>query len=248
MKKLFFLMIMPLSAWAQSNEELFQKAIELRSEHKEKEAMPVFEKLLKSDSGNVGYLTNVSNCYSIAGNDKKEEKERMHCFHTAVYLAEKAIKLNPSYADAHFTYALALGRINEFASPKQQVASAKTIKTEAEKAVSLDPKLAAAHHIQGRWHREVAGFGAVEKIAINMLFGGVPNGGSYEAAIESFQKAIKAEPKYILHVYELANTYYKMKNYPYAKAWLKKAMEMQPHCEDDAGALKKCSELKKKME
>lgn len=239
--------VFSLQYFSQTNEELFREAVELRNLHKDKESLPLFEKLLKSDSNNVSYLTNVSNCYSIAGNEKKDEKERMKYFNSAAYLSEKAIKLNPEDADAHYTYAQALGRINEFASPKQQVASAKVIKTETEKAITLDPKISGAHHIMGRWHRTVAGFGPVEKLAINMLFGGVPEGGSYEAAVESFQKAIKVEPKYILHIYELANTYYEMKNIPFAKAWLKKAMEISPGCADDADALKKCEELKKKL-
>lgn len=248
MKKLLFLILLPVFCFSQSSEELYRKAVDLRTLHKDKESLPIFEKLLKSDSNNVDYLTNVSNCYSVAGNEKKDEKERMKYFNTAAYLSEKAIRSEPNNADAHYTYAQALGRINEFASPKQQVASAKIIKIETEKAIALDPKISGAHHIMGRWHRTVAGFGAVEKLAINMLFGGVPEGGSYEAAVESFQQAIKAEPKYILHIYELANTYYEMKNYPFAKAWLKKAMEMHPDCDDDADALKKCEELKKKLE
>lgn len=248
MKKLLSFILLPSFCFSQTGEELYQKAVKLRILHKDKESLPIFEKLLKSDSNNVSYLTNVSNCYSIAGNEKKDEKERMKYFNAAAYLSEKAIKSDPNNADAHYTYAQALGRINEFASPKQQVASAKIIKTETEKSISLDPKISGAHHIMGRWHRTVAGFGAVEKLAINMLFGGVPEGGSYEAAVESFQQAIKAEPKYILHTYELANTYYEMKNYPFARAWLKKAMEIRPDCDDDIDALKKCEELKKKLE
>lgn len=247
MKKLFFLLFISSSCFAQTNDELYKKAMELRALHKDKESFPIFEKLLKSDSNNVAYLANASNCYSIMGNSMKAEADRMKFFNTASYLAEKAVKLDPNNADAHYAYAKALGRINEFASSKQKVAASKIIKTEADRSVALDPKIAGSHHILGRWHRTVAGFGTVEKLAINMLFGGVPEGGSYEAAVAAFTEAIKIEPKYILHVYELANTYYEMKNIPFAKAWLKKAMDIVPDCDDDVDALKKCEELKKKI-
>lgn len=247
MKNLLILILVSAKCFSQSSNDLYFKALELRKTHQDKASLPLFENLLRTDSANVNYLSSVSNCYAVIGNEKKSEGERMKYFHSAAYLSEKAIRLDSNHADAHYTYAQALGRINEFASPKQQVSAAKIIKTETEKAIALDPEISGAHHILGRWHRTVAGFGAVEKLAINMLFGGVPQGGSYEAAIASFQRAIKAEPGYILHWYELANTYYEMKNYAFAKAWLKKAMEIIPDCDDDKDALKKCEELMSKI-
>ena len=241
-----------LNSSAQSNEELYQKGLKAKTAFKYDEGLSVFQTLLKSDSGNVNYLAGASYFYSKCGLRQTTEENKTKYYKTAEYLANKAIKADNNSAEAHYVYALALGRINENASSKQKISNAKLIKTEVDMAIKLSPKFAAAYHILGRWHRTIAGFNPVEKLAINTLFGGVPQGGSYDAAIEAFQTAIKLEPFYILHYYELALTYYErdadIKDKAFAKAWLKKALELPLVTPDDPENKKKCEELLKKVE
>ncbi|MBK5284542.1 MAG: hypothetical protein JJE25_04010, partial [Bacteroidia bacterium] len=147
-------------------------------------------------------------------------------------------------------YALALGRINEYASTKQKIANAKVIKTEAEAAIRFNPKHAGAYHILGRWHGTIAGFNAFEKLMINTMFGGVPEGGSYDRAIECFAKAAELEPDYMLHQYQLAESYHERENKnddTYAKAWLRKAMLLPLKNDEDKNTLAKCKELLSKL-
>lgn len=85
---------------------------------------------------------------------------------------------------------------------------------------------------------------------INTLFGGVPEGGSYDKAIEYFAKAVESEPGYMLHIYELAVSYHERGNKNdnvYAKAWLKKAVTMPARSEDDKVTLVKCNALLKEL-
>ncbi len=249
MKKLLFIIsiITSISAIAQNNEELYAKAYKLKLEYKYKEAFPMFQKLLKSDSSNVNYVQYGSYCYSKYGFFYAPETEKMKYYLTAEYLAKKAIKINENSADAHFVYAMALGRINENASSKQKITNAKLIRTQVDRAIALNSRLAGAYHILGRWHRTIAGFNAVEKVMINSFFGGVPPGGSYQDAIKSFMTAISIEPKYMNHQYELAQTYYEMGKELEAKMWAKKALEITPSNEDDNKAKKDCEELLKKL-
>jgi tetratricopeptide (TPR) repeat protein len=214
----------------------FQKASALRHEKKWEESFSIFRRLLLADSTNIEYLTNTSYLFCKVGNLKQGEAERQSYFKRAEYLSLKAIALQKTSAQAHYTYALALGRINENAPSKQKIANAKLIRTECEEALKYDPKLAAVYHILGRWHRTIAGFNFIEKAAINTLYGGVPGGGSYEAAIENFSKAIQLEPNEIIHKYELAETYAERDNKGddvLANVWFKKVIEMQPTDEDD---------------
>ncbi len=250
MKKLFIAVcavITSVSVIAQSNDEQYAKANKLRIEYKYKEALPMFQALLKSDSNNVNYLQYSSYLYSKYGFFYAPEAEKMKYYQTAEYLAKKAIKVNEASADAHYAYAMALGRINENASSKQKIANAKLIKTEADRAVALNPKLAGAHHILGRWHRTIAGFNSVEKLMINSFFGGVPPGGSYEDAVKSFMTAISLEPKALTHQYELAQTYSDMGKDIEAKLWAKKALEITPVSDDDKKAKTECEALMKKL-
>ena len=232
---------------AQTNEDLYSKGYKLKMEYKYKEAFPIFQTLVKSDSSNVNYLQYASYCYSKYSYYYVPEASKMSYYKTAEYLAKKAIKIKEASADAHYAYAMALGRINENASSKQKIANAKLIKSEVDRAIVLNPKLAGAYHILGRWHRTIAGFNAFEKVMINSFFGGVPPGGTYPDAIKSFMTAISIEPKYMNHQYELAETYYEMGKTVEAKLWAQKALEITPSNDDDIKAKKDCEELLKKL-
>jgi regulator of microtubule dynamics protein 3 len=251
MKKIIFAitaLILCQGVFAQTaNEDLYSKAYKLKTEYKYKEAFPLFQALLKADSNNVNYLQYASYCYSKFGYYYAAEADKQKYYKSAEYLAKKAIKLNEASADAHYVYAMALGRINENASSKQKIANAKLIKSEADRAIALNPKLAGAHHIRGRWHRTVAGFSSIEKAMINSFFGGVPEGGSYDDAVKSFMTAVALEPKYMNHQYELAQTYYDMGKKVEAKLWAQKALELTPTNDDDIKAKKDLEALLKKL-
>ena len=252
MKKLFIIpiiigVIASLSGFAQANEEQYQKAYKLKLEFKYKEAFPLFQTLLKSDSNNVNYVQYASYCYSKYGFYYAPEAEKMKYYKTAEYLAKKAIKLNEASADAHFAYAMALGRINENASSKQKIANAKLIKSEVDRAIALNPKLAGAYHILGRWNRTIAAFNSVEKIMINSFFGGVPPGGSFDDAVKAFMMAVSLEPKYMNHQYELAETYHEMGKDADAKVWAQNALKITPSNDDDSKAKAECESLLKKL-
>jgi tetratricopeptide (TPR) repeat protein len=233
---------------AQTNEEIYAKALKLKDERSFKEALPYYQRLLKSDSLNVDYLAGASLCYSQTGFlTMPTEAEKMKYFRIAEYLSKKAIALNNNSAEAHYTYAVAVGRINENGSTKQKIACAKLIRTEADLAVKLNPRLAGAHHVLGRWHKSIAGFSAIERMAVNALYGGL-QAGSYEEALKAFTNAILAEPKYKMHMYELADTYYQMGKKAEAKVWVTKMLSMPNYNEFDRDADVKGNTLLKKLQ
>jgi tetratricopeptide (TPR) repeat protein len=236
-----------LSAVAQNSELEYQKAYKLKMEFNYKEAFPLFQALLKTDSSNVNYLQYASYCYSKYGFLYAADADKMNYYKTAEYLAKKALKLKETSADAHFSYALALGRINENASSKQKIANAKLIKTEVDRAIVLNPRLAGAYHILGRWNRTIAGFNGVEKIMINSFFGGVPPGGSYDDAVKAFMTAVSIEPKYMNHQYELAETYHEMGKDADAKVWIENVLKITPSNPDDIKAKADAEALLKKL-
>ncbi len=252
MKKIIFLLIIfSAKVFAQTSDTQFQQALALKNQNKFEDALPLFQQLLKSDSGNVDYLTNTSFLLNKLGNRQKEEAVRQDYFHRAEYFARKAIAVDSKNAEAHYTYALALGRINEFASSKTKIANAKVIKTECDLALKLNPKHAGTYHILGRWHRTVAGFNFMEKAMINTFFGGVPEGGSYKDAVDCFSKAVLLEPDYMLHKFELAETYYERgegDDNILCKIWCKKVLEMTPKDADDKDTMEKAGKLLKKVE
>lgn len=244
----FTFLVLCLCSMAQTADEQYAKALKLKSEFNYKEALTLFQKLVKQDSAQVNYLTNASFCYCKAGYFFAPEAEKQTYYKSAELLSKKAIQKNNNSADAHYTYAMALGRINENASSKQKIANAKLIKSEVDKAISLNPKLAGAYHILGRWHRTIAGFNMIEKAMINSFFGGVPPGGSYEDAVKAFVTAIGIEPHAMVHQFELAETYHEMGKDIDAKVWAKKALEITPVSPDDKKAKTDCEALLKKLD
>lgn len=250
-KKFCLLFLISVHAFGQNKDEKYEQALKLKNENKIEEALPLFEQLLKNDSSKIEYLFNLSFLMSKLGNRQKVERVRQAYFQRAEYLAKKAISVDNSNSEAHYTYALALGRINEYASSKQKIANAKLIKNECDLALKTDPKHPGTYHILGRWHRTVAGFNFMEKAMINTFFGGVPQGGSYKDAIECFSKAVLLEPGYMLHKFELAQTYRERGEKGddiFCKIWCRKVLEMIPADVDDKETLTKAQELLKKVE
>jgi len=229
-----------LDSIGQTEAELYQQGLKYKKQINNKKMLPVFKKLVEMDSTNVDYLSNLSFAYSKVGANLKDAKLQLKFYAKAKSVAAKAKKLNDNHAFAHYSYALALARENENAGTKDKIANAKEIKTECDKVIKLDPNEAGSYHIMGRWHRTFAGFSRFEKTMVNTFYGGTPEGGSFKDALEMFQKAIKIEPWYMLHTYELAMTYHEMGNDEYAIKFLKKAMELPQKYEDAVTCFKKC--------
>ncbi len=239
--------------WAQGggNELLYQKGLKARENFQYNEGFALFQILLKSDSGNVDYLSNMSYFYSRVGQLQATEGMRMPYYRTAEYLGLKAIKVGPNDDEAHFSYVLALGRLNEHASSKQKINNAKRIKSELDICLRLNPKHDGAWHILGVYHRTIAGFNGFEKLAINSLFGGVPEGCTYEDAIRCLEKAVEYRKNYMFHHYDLALTYYE-RGKPGDKARAREVLEttlaLPNFTQDDPENRKKCEALLKKVE
>jgi len=223
-------------SFAQTTEEIYKRGLLCKEQYKDKEGLTIFQLLLKGDSNKVEYLYNASDFYSRIGNTfpKDKEKEKNDYYKTSEYLAKKAIASNEKEPEAHYAYAQALGRLSEHASNKHKIVNAKLIKTETERCLALNPKHDGAWHILGRWHREVAGFGSVEKFMMKTLYGSALEGASYEQALDCFNKAKLYNPKYMRHVFELAQTYYDMGDKVRAKVWFEKVTQMPVVTIEDA--------------
>lgn len=239
-----------LSAQSDKKEnQLFKYAIKLESEGKNSEALTIYKNLLRSDSSNIDYLWRTSFVYSKLGFDQPTEEQRQQWYKTAAYLGKKAVTQYPQNANAHYAYAVAIGRISENAGNRTKIDNAKLIKSEAELAIKLDPRLPGPYHIMGRWHRVVAAFSGFERAMIKAIFGGMP-GGSYDDSIQNFEKAILLEPFNGIHYYEIAVSLLernKTTDKQLAKSWLQKAINIPVKTPDDAENKAKCEKLLKSI-
>lgn len=241
----FLLIVLHSTKSLASSDEDYKRAVSLQVSGKWAEALPLFKSMLRKDSASVELLWRTSYLYAQLGSKQPDEKQKQSWYRTAEYLGRKAITTQPKHANAHYAYALALGRMNENASSRTKIEYAKSIKTEAELALKYDSTLAGPHHILGRWHRVVAGFNFFERTMIQTVFGGMP-GGTYEKAISHFKKAIALEPNVGIHYYELAETYKERDNsgdITVAIDWLKRALKLPLVTEADREHRKLCEKL-----
>jgi tetratricopeptide (TPR) repeat protein len=137
--------------------------------------------------------------------DKGQDKQAELWFNKALAASQDLVAKHPGQSVAHYYRALALGRRALFAGGKEKVQLAQQIEKAALKALELDPRNGRAHGLIGRYYREMAHLGWVQRKAAETLFGELPKGGD-EKALSHLRKATELEPAWIFGWFELGET------------------------------------------
>lgn len=243
---LFLFLSAPIFA-QQTIESMMAEAKRFEQAFKEKEALDKFNEVLLKNANEQEALTSASYLYSRVGERLKEKNARLEYFNKAANLAQKAIKLNDKDPEAHYTYAVALGRLSLMASSEEKLKNAKLIQTEAEKTLSLSPKHPGANYILGRLNSEISNMSTIKVMAAKALFGGVPEGCSFVKAENYFNKAMAYRPNYILYYLDAAQNYVYMGKKAEAKDLLNKAITMPMSTPDDPYRIQDCKSLLAKI-
>ncbi len=246
MKKILFiatLLVLASSTFAQTANELVAEGKKLVSQFKQKDALDKFEAAITKDGANVEALHNASFMLSQLGEKQKEIAGKKTYFEKAREYAQRAIKANDKEDEAHFVYAVALGKLSLISGSEEKLKNAKLIKSEAERTIQLNPKHAGAYHILGRLNREIANMSSIKIMAAKSLYGGVPEGCSFENAEKYFDKAMELRPNYILYHYDAAVNYEYMDKDDKAKALLQKAITLPMQVPEDPFRVNDCKKL-----
>jgi tetratricopeptide (TPR) repeat protein len=123
------------------------------------------------------------------------EKNQDELYSKAETYARSAIKLNPRYAEGYMEVVRSLGRLSQLRGVLTALSQGygNQIRENIEKCLEYDKDHAGAMVAYGVWHSEVVSKG------VAWLYGADGN-----KAIEYFKKAIKLEPKTIIHRVEYA--------------------------------------------
>ncbi|HKJ31122.1 MAG TPA: hypothetical protein VKA34_04800 [Balneolales bacterium] len=256
MKTLFILLLLafyPLTfAIAQQDtsqeQNLLRNARELKESYNEPQALDTYLKVLRIDSTNYEALWNASFLYSRIGNRFKDKNKQKEYFHKAKDLAERALKVNSRDTESNFVMSVAMGRMALISGPKARVAASNDIKHYAEQALKYDSLHAGAWHVLGRWNYEVANLNFAERMAANLLFGGLPKGASDKNAIEDYKKAITYDGSNILYYRDLAIVYRKEDQDQKAIETLNKLLSLSPKSPDDPKYIKEAKKMLKKLQ
>lgn len=118
----------------------------------------------------------------------------------AMTRGEKAVQMLPDYANAHYNYALILGRYSQRISILKALAEglAGKVREHLERTLKIEPKHAEAHIAMGLYHAEI--IGKLGTLAARLTYNA-----STGDAISHFQRAIKLTPDSPIALMEYAN-------------------------------------------
>ena len=154
-----------------------------------KGAVQIAEDILTSEG--QAFAAKANNTYALTQADNKQES----VYGQSEKYARKAISLDTKNPEAYFELARALGRLSQLRGIGAALAQGlgTQIRESLESALQYDPKHAPSMVGYGLWHAEIVAKG------VGWLYGA-----SAESALSYFERAIKLEPKMIIHKVEYA--------------------------------------------
>ncbi len=126
--------------------------------------------------------------------------------HSALDLAQRAVKLDPSSSKAHLALSIASGRLTDYVDNSTKLQLSKIVRSEAERAIALNPGEHLGYYILGRWHYGMATLNPVLRFIAQKIYGSMPHASLPEAA-SNLEKAVALSPQTIIYHQHLALTY-----------------------------------------
>jgi len=217
---LFFLtLIFPAFIWAEDIDltgeaaERWDQALVAESELRTRDALQILLEVEKLAPDNSKVLQKIARQYSDSTVDTDDEDAQRRLLDKALEYSQRATDIDPEDPVNLLSLAITQGKMATLEGNKAKVeaarvikANARVIKANAREAIALDPSYAWAHHVLGRWHREVDELGSIARFFTKILYGGLPEA-SIEDAVYHLEKAAELEPENLNHHLELGFAY-----------------------------------------
>ncbi len=232
---------------AQDIAALIQEGERLETTLNEKAAFEKFKDVIRLQPANVYALNKCSELCSRIGNREATAAARNDYYNAAQKFASIALKIEPNNSAANCVMAIAMGRISLEKSGKEKVKAAKEIKKYASLAIAADAKNYKAWHVLGRWHYEISNLNFIERAAVKILFGGMPQS-SFAESVNAFEKAGNLHPGFVINYFELAKAYKKNNQKQKAIAAINTMLQLPDTTEDDEANKISARQLLKTMQ
>lgn len=187
-------------------EPLLARALAAEARLDSRAALELFLQLERERPDDAFVLQKVAQQYSDLIVDLDDVDEKRRHARAALSYAERAVALAPGNAVNVLSVAIAHGKLATYSDTRTKVKYSRLVKEEAERALRLDPDYAWAHHVLGRWHREVAELGATARFFVKLFYGGLPEA-SADSAVAYLERAVALDPTDLNHVLELGFAY-----------------------------------------
>jgi tetratricopeptide (TPR) repeat protein len=249
-------LLLTISIWAtclqaQPVKDLMKEGLALEKAFKIEEALEKYELVIQQQPNHVKALTHASRMLSNIGGrlPMTQREEKKVYLEKARSYAVKATSLDEHDADARLAHIITLGLLSEISrNPREKVLDAKLIHSEAKTILAINPKFPEAYFVLGKWQLELSRLNWIEMLAVKLLFGGLPEEISKQAALDYFNQGLALNPNSILFLFGLASVYYDLGQLDKATTTLQKAISLPLAEPDDAQRKDRCRDLLAKIQ
>ncbi|XP_055627004.1 regulator of microtubule dynamics protein 1-like [Toxorhynchites rutilus septentrionalis] len=184
----------------------------------------------------------VFNLSKSAPSPKKEEMIR-----EAFQFATEALALDENDYASHKWYSILLDAKSGLDGIKERISQLENVKKHMLKAVELNPGDATSWYILGQFYYGLADLPWYQRKIVSTIFAAPPSG-SYEEALECFEKAESTKPNfYSMNHLMLGKACQALKKTDKAKEYLTQAANVTVLNEDDKQAKEEATKLLKKL-
>ncbi len=228
-------------------ENLLNQAQKLQENHREVEALEVYENILHKEPDNFQALLNAAFMHLRIGwlySIKDEQKD--HYFMVYDY-AKRAKLLNPLHYDARLLSIVAKAKITGYLSTKKQIKMVRKLKHELDRIVTLRGDDPDSIYILSWLNFKVGQVSPLERFVASLFFGDLPEDLTVPNAISLMKKAIAMRPEYSVYYYDLGIFHKKKGNLRKTRELFQKVISMQPQKPEDYVYIKKAKKQLQKL-
>lgn len=167
--------------------------------------------ILKEQPDDAQVLWRIARLKLALAEGRPTSEQKLKCYEEALSYADKAKRKDPGSADAHYVYAVILGRTAQTRGFVDFIVQIKNIKDEFELALKINPNHCGALHGLGIWFAEASNF--------------YPAWSSQ--AHEYLGKALRADPNNSMVYITLARLCIREKKYTDARKFLSVCLELK---------------------
>jgi regulator of microtubule dynamics protein 3 len=246
---LLFLMLLALYSGAAASdlEMLLLEASQLRKEHKDHEALAVYEKVLLLAPQQFEALCQASLLHTRLGSFTNDETTKSQHYKTAETYARKALFNEPESPEANFAIASSSLHLCQIAPVRQKLILLKEAKRHLDLVLEKNLLHSGAWHMLGRWHFRAANYNLSELILTSVLMRDVSKEASNEEAISALQMAVALDPNNILYYHDLARVLQENKQTGECENVLRKALLINLVTAEDLQISRKCKAMLREL-
>lgn len=211
-----------------------QSAAESKSRYADRDALELYEQVLQREPGQPEALWNAAYLHLRLGWLSPDRAARQSHYETAYGYAARAYQRSPDSYDAHLVLGAAKAKLAEYRGNAEQVRTARELKDHALFLLKRRADNPDVWYLYAWWHFKVSRATVAERFFASLLFGGLPDGASTEAAFECLRTAIALRPDYCAYRHDLGLFYERTGNPESAADMYRQAIGVPPRTPEDS--------------